>query len=828
MPAVVAVPFLLILLTWLLMSGLNLNSATFDNELQALEDYTRYERAIYREVLTARAGLSRNYDSLVRVQKALEGALDRVQKISGSDPREIAAINNLTVLAGRQEDLIEQFKTQNALLRNSFAYFEVFSSHLSASGGPAVGAATSLAAAMLHLTLGATPASASAVQDRLNELAALPRGPGDGDEIRALLAHGGMLHDLLPATDSLLKELFTVSTLRDQEALHVLAVRRQLDARASARKFRFLLYAVSVALLALLVYLGLKLRARAFQLQRRATFEHVIAGISTRFINSRHHELGGDVQNALGELADCLGADRAYFLVGEPVRAFTWFREGLPFPPGWPEGAVGLASKFPRVEDCIIRVPHVTGTEDDDDLNALADAGLTGWLCVQCPDGGAILGFDLLRPGVQTQWHETGLLRMAFDAIANAFHREVLERDKERLETSLQQARRMETIGALTSGIAHNFNNIVGAILGYTEMAVALVEPGSRPARGLGEIRRAGERAGELIDQIMRFGRREDGPRQRISVQLLVNETESLLHASLPSHVGLVVHKIDGPAFVSGEPAQLQQVILNLCNNASQAMDAPGTVEIIVEARESKRPVRIGGDELPPGRYIVTSVVDPGRGMDEATLERIFEPFFTTRVEGNGLGLATVREIVREHGGGLNVRTAVGAGTRFEVWLPSAPAHDPFIAPQALPSPRISGMGETVLVMETNRERLLRHEEILAALGYEPVGFTESGEAAAACREERLRFDAALLCQRLGTSSALDLALELHRIAPALPIILATNSAADLGSPLLASAGISGLVSYPPASGELARAFDTLFGESVRAIELRPSEVMAG
>ena len=136
---------------------------------------------------------------------------------------------------------------------------------------------------------------------------------------------------------------------------------------------------------------------------------------------------------------------------------------------------------------------------------------------------------------------ELSLLRMALDALGNAVRRETLERDRARLETSLQQARRMETIGALASGIAHNFNNIVGAILGYTEMAEAQVVTGSRPAHNLAEIRRAGEQARNLVDQILAFGRRRDIRRQPVSVKALIAETCSLLHASLPSGIELVV-----------------------------------------------------------------------------------------------------------------------------------------------------------------------------------------------------------------------------------------------------------------------------------------------
>jgi signal transduction histidine kinase/CheY-like chemotaxis protein len=603
-----------------------------------------------------------------------------------------------------------------------------------------------------------------------------------------------------------LKALIAEASTREQDVVHSLILERQLAARTSAGRYRMFLYATSLMLLGALVYFGLQLRARANALRRRAAFEHAIAGISTRFINSQHYEIATHVESALERLAKCIGADRAYFVVAaEPVQIYRWSREGAEFPQSWPEHALNLAARFDRGEDGIIHIPKVRPS--DDAMNPLVDAGLQGWLCIPNTCGKraeAILGFDALRVGALTQWAEFALFRMAFDAIANAVSRIVLEQEKERLQASLQQARRMETIGAFASGIAHNFNNIVGAILGYTEIADARVRSGGQQAASLAEIRRAGERARELVDRILSFGRRGEGRRERICIKALVAETKSLLAASLPSHIGITVSETTELTVVSAEPAQLQQVILNVCNNAAQAMDKPGVIEIQIAVREVTAALRVGHTGIGPGRFTIVSIADPGRGMDEATLERIFEPFFTTRPDGNGLGLATVREIVQEHDGAVEVQSALGAGTRFDIWLTSVLSNEP-ISVQHAAGIAGRGAGETVLVVETDRGRLLRHEEILAALGYEPVGFTEPHEAALAHALEA-RFDVALVCHQSGATSALDFAMALHDIAPNLPIILAAPSARDLDAPMLADSGISEVVHYPLTSAELAGA----------------------
>jgi signal transduction histidine kinase/CheY-like chemotaxis protein len=811
-PVTVIVPLLLLLLTWLLAGGLNLNSARYDRELRALDEFSRFERGLNREVLTARVGLSRNYDALVRMTDLLNNSLDRLREAAGAGSEESLAIEVLAVRAVRQEELIEQFKSRNALLQNSFAYFGLLSTRLAASDhGALVAVATKLSAAMLRLTLDTSQAAAREVQDRLSELAALQPPPNDANFIQGTLAHGGLLHDLLPKTDAVLKALIAAASNPEQDVVRSLIVKRQLVARTAARQYRLFLYAISLTLLGVLVYFGLQLRARAIALQRRADFEHVIARISTRFINAQRHEIAAHVECALGELAECIGADRAYFVgAAEPLQVYQWLRSGAAFPKGWPESALNIVSRFDQGDDGIIHIPRVRPLGAYGAMNLLVDAGLQGWLCI--PNKyetkakvDTVLGFDALRAGTLTQHFEAALFRMAFDAIANAVGRINLEQEKERLQANLQQARRMETLGAFASGIAHNFNNIVGAILGYTEMADSQVSSGSRPASNLAEIRRAGERARELVHQILTFGSRSDRRRERINVKALVAETKSLLAASLPSHVGLTVSETSKMAAVSAEPAQLQQIILNVCNNAAQAMDEPGIIEIQIEVRETIHALRVGRGELGPGSFIVISISDPGRGMDEATLERIFEPFFTTRVEGNGLGLATVREIVQEHDGAVGVQSVIGTGTRFDIWLPSVSSKEPMPGQNA-PGIAGRGVGETVLVLETNRERLLRHEEVLAALGYEPVGFTTPTEAAEACNATRARFDAALICHQPGTSSALDFATVLHRIAPTLPIILATPSVRDLGAPMLAASGIFDVIRHPPTSAELSRA----------------------
>ena len=809
---IAAMTVTVMLLTWLWLSSTNDEAGTADEAMRALDDFSMAERALHRDVLSARIGMLRNYDPLVREVNGLRDSVDRLRTAATHESEIEVAANNLAAQIDEQEQWTEQFKSRNALLQNSLSHFGLLSAQLSAAhqDGPLVRRVGALATAFLELTFDPSPTVAAEVDDRLERMSARDNPTSDNMVLAPLLAHAYQLRELLPDTDGVVRAVFAVPRNGESEAIRGLLLARKNNAEKRAKSFRHILYVTSLLLLGSLTYLAISLQSRARALRRRASMEHVIATISTRFINSRPRDVTGHVELALEELGLHLGAARAYFVVGgDRLRLFKWCRRGVYFPSGWPQSALQISGRFARQDKEPVQIHDVCSLEASEGADALLAADLQGWLFI--PSRGeqrpsAVLGFDTQRPGPIARPGELSLLRMACDAIENAVARESLERDRERLEAHLQHARRMETVGALTSGIAHNFNNIIGAILGYTETAQAYVGPERRSLESLSEIRRAAERARDLVGQILTFGRGGALRSTRVSLKALVSEAKSLLDVSLGAGVKVAVATTLQPLYVRGAPAHLQQVVLNVCKNAAQAMDAPGSIDIEINVHQLALAMQTNTGELPPGRYAVIAVTDPGRGMDDTTQERMFEPFFSSRLEGNGLGLATVREIVLQHNGAVRVQSAPGVGTRFEIWLPCVPQDQLVLDDE---SERVSGRGagETVLVLEADRERLLRHEEILAALGYEPVGFAYPLEALAALRASPCRFDAALLCCHLhGVDVMLDLAADLHAITPELPLILATALASDFGAPSLAGAGIAAIVQKPFTSGELADA----------------------
>jgi PAS domain S-box-containing protein len=360
---------------------------------------------------------------------------------------------------------------------------------------------------------------------------------------------------------------------------------------------------------------------------------------------------------------------------------------------------------------------------------------------------------------------------------------------KERLEAQLRQSQKLEAIGTLAGGIAHDFNNILGAILGYGELAHQSSAEGSALRRYLDNVMHAAERAQMLIERILGFSRSGLSDRAPVNVQFVIEETLELLEPSLPAGIHLETRVESGDAAVIGDATYLHQVAMNLCTNAVQAMEKGGTLRVILECVEVKEPRALSRGLLHAGAHVRLTVSDTGVGIPPAVLERMFDPFFTTKGvgRGTGLGLSLVHGIVSDLGGGIDVTSKANGGTTFEIWLPVAGeiAMPSVQATRALPQ----GNGETVMIVDDERQLVALAEEIAAELGYEPVGFDSSRAALEAFSAEPQRFDAVLTDEAMPDLVGSDLASEVRRLRPTIPIILMsgyggaqlTNRAAEIG-----------------------------------------------
>jgi signal transduction histidine kinase/CheY-like chemotaxis protein len=384
---------------------------------------------------------------------------------------------------------------------------------------------------------------------------------------------------------------------------------------------------------------------------------------------------------------------------------------------------------------------------------------------------------------------------------------EAAEAEKARLEAQLRQSHKMEAMGTLAGGIAHDFNNILGAILGYGELAQKnLPEGGVR--RYLDQVVQAGARGKGLVERILAFSRSGLGEHTQVHMQSVVEETLELLAASLPAHVRLETNLDAGDTAVAGDPTQLHQLIMNLCTNAVQAMERQGVLRVVLD-RIAVRELRLlSHGTLAPRPYVRLAVSDTGSGIAPAVLERMFDPFFTTKGvgKGTGLGLSLVHGIVADLGGAIDVATQAGAGTTFTVWLPVA-------GDTAKPAPEAArelprGRGEMVMVVDDERSLVALAEETLAELGYEPAGFDSSVTALEAFRAEPQRFDLVLTDETMPDLSGVELAREIRRLRPDLPIVLMSGYSGAKLTERAQATGVAEVLRKPLVRRDIAEALE--------------------
>jgi PAS domain S-box-containing protein len=384
--------------------------------------------------------------------------------------------------------------------------------------------------------------------------------------------------------------------------------------------------------------------------------------------------------------------------------------------------------------------------------------------------------------------------------------------DKEHLEAQLRQSQKMEAIGTLAGGIAHDFNNILGAILGYGELAYQHSAAGSALRRYLDNVMHAAGRAKTLVDRILGFSRSGLGERAPVNVQSVIEEALELLAASLPAGIRVESRLEAGDAAVIGDATHLHQVAMNLCTNALHSMERGGVLSVVLERVEVSERRSAGRGTLSPGPHVRLVVADTGSGIAPAVFERIFDPFFTTKGvgEGTGLGLSLIHGIVIDLGGGIDVTTKAGAGSRFEIWLPVAGETGKHAIEADRRLPR--GHGETVMIVDDERALVALAEEILAGLGYEPVGFDSSSAALQAFTAEPQRFDLLLTDEAMPDLVGTELARQIHELRRDIPIIVMSGHGDAQLAKRAATVGVNEVLRKPLQSRDLAEAIARVLG----------------
>ncbi len=403
---------------------------------------------------------------------------------------------------------------------------------------------------------------------------------------------------------------------------------------------------------------------------------------------------------------------------------------------------------------------------------------------------------------------ERGRPRRMAGSIEDVTARKREEAQREQLEGRLRTAQKLEAMGTLAGGIAHDFNNILGAILGYAELARGQVAPGSALQDQLDGVMSGGLRAKSLVQRILAFSRSGLGERVPVHVQSVVEEALDLLEASLPAGIALRRDLRAGDAALVGDPAQIHQVVMNLGTNAMQASRSPGVVSVRLAPHAMERARQLTSGELPAGDYIELVVHDEGTGIEPGQIDRIFDPFFTTKGVGvgTGLGLSLVHGIVSELRGAIDVRSDPGRGSTFTVLLPWAGqvTADPRQGERDASLPR--GDGQCVLVVDDEAALVELGEETLAALGYEPVGYTSGVAALRAFEQAPDRFDVVLTDEAMPQLTGTQLAAEVRRLRPDVPVLLMTGYVSPTLAERVQALGLYDVLAKPLVARDIARA----------------------
>jgi PAS domain S-box-containing protein len=352
------------------------------------------------------------------------------------------------------------------------------------------------------------------------------------------------------------------------------------------------------------------------------------------------------------------------------------------------------------------------------------------------------------------------------------------EEVRNRLESQLFQSQKMEALGSLAGGVAHEFNNMLGAIIGYTELAKLDLNDEHPSTPKLDQVLGASLRAKDIIQQILTFSRRQDLKREVLHLPVVVKETVRMIRPTIPPEIEIAVDINAAIPPVFGNPTQVHQALTNLCANARDALaDRPNprisitqkTVHVTRDGPEARL-------ALPDGPYSVLSVTDNGSGMDTATLARVFEPFFTTKApgKGSGLGMAVVHGIMKSHDGAVAVESTLGKGTCVSLYFPLGQTVAADKAPEEK-SMLPHGTGQRVLLVDDEPALSMIGTKVLERLGYKVTAFNAATDAVAAFSRDPSAFDLVITDLTMPGMTGIDFADALLEIRADVPILLATG-----------------------------------------------------
>jgi two-component system cell cycle sensor histidine kinase/response regulator CckA len=371
------------------------------------------------------------------------------------------------------------------------------------------------------------------------------------------------------------------------------------------------------------------------------------------------------------------------------------------------------------------------------------------------------------------------------------------EAEKQILQEQLRQLQKMGTIGKQTEGIVHDFNNIMTAIIGYTDLTLDLVAKGSLEEKNLKRIMAASNQAREMAKQILTFSRKGDNDPKPLWLNEEVGEALKLIRSTMPANIKLDENIVRTSNPVMADKYELQQIILNLCSNANHAMKEKGGV-LTVSLREVRlEPDAIDGIYLRPGYYSHLTISDTGHGIEPAILPRIFDPYFTTKRKdgGVGIGLDMVYRILKNYRGEITVYSEPGKGTTFHIFLPGVRQEEN--KHKATVELSKNGAGERVLFVDDDPALVAMGERMLEKFGYKVEVSTQSPEAFEAFYKDPNQFDIVISDYIMPDMTGLQLARKIKEIRADIPIIMCTGFSESINKTNFKALGIDGFFMKP-------------------------------
>jgi len=372
---------------------------------------------------------------------------------------------------------------------------------------------------------------------------------------------------------------------------------------------------------------------------------------------------------------------------------------------------------------------------------------------------------------------ETGKPLFIEGMIADITGRKQAMDDLAKVEAQLMQSQKMEALGSLTGGIAHDFNNLLQIISGYVQLLLIRKNQQDPDYSFLYEVNQAAVRASDLIRGLLTFSRKVEKRVIPLNINDVVRDALRLLGRSVPKMIALQTSLADDLADIQADPTQMEQVIMNLANNAVQAMEETGTLTIVTKNFPVETRYINTGIELEAGKYIMLEVSDTGHGMNETTLQRIFEPFFTTKEpgKGTGLGLASAYGIVTNHSGKIICSSEPGVGTTFTIFLPvHSPARGLDIPMAGKPVELIGG-SETVLLVDDEEKILKIANDILRQYGYDTRTVFNGEQALEAYKEDPAAIDLIVMDLGMPGMGGRKCLEELLKIDPKVQVVVASG-----------------------------------------------------